>query len=102
MLMTVREFLKEEKNDVDVYGSIVDREGIAHCPTIYLTDEGEETWKDVLNMYIEVEHRFNTAEIKCDTEEEEDTAFDFFYSVAGYCSSKSWDKWFYFEEEGAE
>ena len=42
MKMTIRKFLREMKNDIDVYNNVIDEDGIAYCPPVELTEDGEK------------------------------------------------------------
>lgn len=85
--MTIREFIKNYDGDVDVF---VDGEGcIAYCGT-QLTPEGEEAFKDVLDLEM-------TGDCVLGSDEECSRAWEFFVSAAGYCPESDYDKWFFDE-----
>ena len=92
--MTVREFLTKCEEDVDVCTDVIDHGEVAYCPVILLTDDGEKEWSDILDLNVDVNYRWNVAVVECPTEELDDRAWDFFMSIAGYCSDSNWEKWF--------
>lgn len=95
--MTVKEFLKKQMFDIDVFQNVLDEEPVAYCPTTTCTKEGEKEWGDVLRLEVVIEDEgmeWETATVRCNTEEEAERSIAFFLSMAGYCSDKNWDKWF--------
>ena len=101
--MKVREFVKEweneSHNDVDVYDNVCEEIGIAYCSGMKLTKAGEEHFKDVLDLDIDVHEDHCYALIDVDDEEgvwqkKLRKAKEFFYSAAGYCACDEWDVWF--------
>lgn len=101
--MKVRDFVKEweneSHNDVDVYDNVCEEIGIAYCSGTKLTEAGEERFKDVLDLDIDVHEDHCYALIDVDDEEgvwqkKLRKAKEFFYSAAGYCAYDDWDVWF--------
>lgn len=99
--MTVREFLKSVKNDIDVGNNVTDAGVIAYCPTIEVTPDGEKRWGHVLNYKINVNDEEDYAEVICDDEDKfvgwhfkQSEATGFFWALAGYCSKRDYDLWF--------
>ncbi|MBR3389492.1 MAG: hypothetical protein IKG83_03160 [Prevotella sp.] len=91
--MKVKEFIKGEY-DIDVYDDMTEELGIcAVCP-IELTDEGKQFFGDVLEMSIELYEDEAVAVVHVEDEQELRRAKKFFYSAAGYCGEKDYDKWF--------
>lgn len=101
MIMTVRRFIETMGKDIDVYNNVTDDEGVAYCPPMFFTKEGNEEFGDVLNYKIDVDEDNQCAEVICDDEEEriswqtkKKKAERLFWSMAGYCSEEDYDKWF--------
>lgn len=84
-IMTIREFIKGYTHDVDVY---VDMFGtIAYCGT-QLTPEGEEEFKDILDLEMKGNSFMHDDAFMCEK------AWTFFVSAAGYCPCSYYDRWF--------
>lgn len=94
MKMKVRDFLLKCEQDIDVYTDVIERNPIAYCPVTLMTEDGIEEWSDVLKLTIDVDYTYCEAVVECETEEQDERAWQFFASVAGYCSDKNWNKWF--------
>lgn len=101
--MSMRDFLQNVKNDIDVYNNVTDDEGICYCPPIKFTEAGEKHFSWTLdNVFLNVNEEDCYAEVICDEGNYPWTlikrkAFDLLYSIAGYCSSVNYDKWFVVE-----
>ena len=96
--MKVRELMRQDI-DIDVYDKVTDELGIAFCGAMELTEEGEKEWGDVLEYDFTLENGFGGIIAMIDVdgddwEERVSRAKAFFYSLAGYCSSDDYDKWF--------
>lgn len=93
--MKVRDLIKMDV-DIDVYDDYDERLGIAYCYGYKLTEEGEERFKDALELDVEIRNGFGEAIalVHCETGKEATKAMDFFNSLAGWCSVKQFDKWF--------
>lgn len=96
----MRDFLQNVKNDIDVYNNVTDDEGICYCPPVRFTAEGEEHFKWTLDhVFLNVNEEDCYAEVICNESNcnwklIKQGAFDLLYSIAGYCSSENYDKWF--------
>lgn len=101
--MSMRDFLQNVKNDIDVYNNATDDEGICYCPPVKFTAEGEEHFRWTLDhVFLNVNEEDCYAEVICDKGDYawkliKNRAFDLLYSIAGYCSSANYDKWFIVE-----
>lgn len=100
--MTVREFLNLSE-DIDVYDNVTEGLAIAFCGPIYLTDEGEKEFSEILDFEIEIirdYHYGDTAIVNVDSPDEKvwkkklKLAIRFFHSLAGYCADEDYAKWF--------
>lgn len=107
--MSIREFLSKVNNDktidcVDIYNNITDEDGICYCPPVEFTKEGESHFQWTLDN-IHVDYSFENCDdcaiFICDDDEnnyswqyKKKKAFELFYSLAGYCNSDDFDKWF--------
>lgn len=86
--------------DVDVYDNVCEELAIAFCAPVELTDAGKAHFEIALNLDIEslddgvcivdVEDEFfpDNWEFKLQK------AAEFFYSAAGFCPIKTYQKWF--------
>ena len=89
--MTVRDLIKEEI-DIDVIDDYDERCWIAFCGPLKLKSKGEARFANVLDT--KCQHHGNIITLHADTAKEAEELKVFFYSAAGYCSTKSWDEWF--------
>lgn len=89
--MTVADLIKEEI-DIDVCDTYDERCWIAFCGPLKLTEKGNAKFADVLDT--KCQHHGNVIGLLADTEREAQALKEFFYSAAGYCSTKEWDEWF--------
>jgi len=105
MKMTIRKFLREMKNDIDVYNNVIDEDGIAYCPPVELTEDGEKQFQEVLNYTINVDVANNYAEVICDDYEnipwqrKRRLANELFFDLAGYCPIDDFARWFIIKED---
>lgn len=90
--MKVRDLLTIDI-DIDVYDDYDERLGIAFCSGYTLTSIGEKVFEKALDLPIS-SIRNDVCIIHCETGKEASMARDFFESIAGYCSSSDFDKWF--------
>lgn len=90
--MKVRDLLTIDI-DADVYDDYDERLGIAFCSGYTLTPIGEKVFEKALNLPIS-SIRYGVCIIHCETGKEASIARDFFESIAGYCSTSDFDKWF--------
>lgn len=95
--MKIREFIEMEI-DIDVCDDYDESCYIAYCGATYMTDEGEEHWRDVLDQEIEVGDY--VAMVHADNDDEVNRLARFFYSIAGYCPEAEWNTWFTYDERG--
>lgn len=94
MKIKISELLKKDI-DIDVCDNICEDLYIAFVGPLKLTKEGEERFKDILD--VEVEMFEDLAVVQLDEENWEqplDDACTLFNSAAGYCASSTYDKWF--------
>lgn len=98
--VTLREYLKairilEEDKDICVDG--IDDACIAYCGT-ELTPEGEEHFKEALELEVEegtvISDRDEDYDLAEDQEGRLYLAWELLYGAAGYCSCSDFDKWF--------
>lgn len=100
--MSMRYFLQNIKNDIDVYNNVTD-EAVCYCPPIKFTEEGEKHFRWTLDhVFLNVNEEDCYAivicnENNCNWKLIKHGAFDLLYSIAGYCSSVNYDKWFIVE-----
>ena len=87
--------------DIDVYDNVCDDIGIAFCGPMKLTEAGEQHFEEVLNYPVTLKKYSGdvVAIVIVDNpdkgwEKRLNKAKDFFYSLAGYCDSDDYDKWF--------
>ena len=86
----------EEYGDIDVYDSDYDTEGIAFCGAL-LTPRGEEHFKGLLELEVEVGENFLGPCVWVQTGGDWNlckAAEELFWDVAGYCDEDDWDAWF--------
>lgn len=84
--------------DFDVYDSYDERCQIAYTP-VGLTCEGTQHFKKALDLKVQGFYQNGiygvcNLVVECNNEDEAQACADFFYSAAGYCSSKDYEKWF--------
>ncbi|MBO7617336.1 MAG: hypothetical protein J6T22_09480 [Bacteroidales bacterium] len=96
LLMAINLFDKD--TDVTVDGINV----IAVCPPVKLTKEGIKKFKPALDL--PVDHLTVVSDDDADYDEDNpnsklELAWQLLYSLAGYCSTKDYQKWF---EDGTE
>ena len=86
--------------DVDVWDDYDESLGIAFCGAMLIKPEGLKEWADVLDYDIEVNLRCASAvlHVSVDNDVESEKrlarASRFFYSLAGYCADKDFERWF--------
>lgn len=95
--MKVRDLLKME-TDIDVYDDVCEELGIAFCGPMMLTEEGEKEFGEVLDYPITITNgSFPCAIVGVDGDDWKERlkkAKRFFWSLAGYCYSDDYDRWF--------
>ena len=101
--MRIRDLLKMEI-DVDVYDDVCEELGIAFCGPCKLTKKGEDTFKDILDLQVDlVEDRiyggYECAVVNVDDEEgiwqkKLKLAKLLFNGFAGYISDERWNELF--------
>lgn len=97
-MMKVRDLL-EQDIDIDVVDNVCEELWIAFCGPMKLTKEGMKKFGDVLDFPVSLVNG-NVAIIDVDDESEGtwehklDLAKEMFDSMAGYCTSEEYDKWF--------
>lgn len=106
--MTIRDLLAMNI-DIDVYDADTDGIGIAYCGPTGLTAAGAEYFKDVLDYEVEFVDGTYAGDIavvhipdNVDYDEMLEKTEELFGSLAGYCSQKSWDNWFYYLSDEEE
>lgn len=105
--MKVKDLLKMDI-DIDVIDNYTEECYIAFCGPITLTPSAKRKFSRALNIECEVIHDHgyfgDFVTLKCDTGDDEiaeknvQACIDLFYSLAGFCSSEDYDKWFIEEE----
>ena len=94
-MKTLRGFInRKDGTDYDVIDSYADDLCIAHCCDCRLTDVGRITYKEILNLPIEVID-VCTVMVEVTTGRQHKLLKQMLYSMAGYCSEQDWDKLFY-------
>ena len=96
--MKVKELLGMEIC-VDVHDNVCEKLAVAFEGPIKLTKDGREKFAEVLEYEVDVDVDYGTAIVDVDDivgvwEDKIKNASQLFYSLAGYCSSEDWDKWF--------
>lgn len=99
--MKVRDFIKIDE-EIDVYDDVCEEIAICMCGPIKLTEEGEETFAEVLDyeVTLDLSGSFASAVVHVDDEDERvwkrklRRAKKFFYAAAGYCDEEDYDSWF--------
>ena len=99
--MTVKDLLAIKNIDIDVYDNYCEELGIAYCGT-QLTEQGNEKYKEILELEIELDLKNDVAVILIDTpnrsEEECERllrkACRMFNGMAGYCDEETYNKYF--------
>lgn len=106
--MTIRDLLAMNI-DIDVYDADTDGIGIAYCGPTGLTAAGAEYFKDVLDYEVEFVDGTYAGDIAVvhipddvDYDEMLEKTEELFSSLAGYCSQKDWDNWFYWLSDEEE
>lgn len=100
--MNIRKFLQSFSGDkVDVFDNYVDEISVAYVNGLTLTAEGEEYFKDALDIEIENIEK-DSIVLKIDERTISEitankrlkNAKKLFYSLAGYCGDENYNKWF--------
>ncbi len=104
---TVRDLLPLEI-DIDIYNDIIDDMGICLCGPTKLTEKGEQEFKEVLDLPVEIidpDTPYQTVMVKIDDPYEEvwkrrrKILLKFLWSAAGYVDEELYNEWFEEEEE---
>lgn len=90
-MITVKDLLAMEI-DIDVCDDYDESCYIAFCGPAELTEEGERTFADALDVPVDLYN--DVALLECGNEEKTAACKRLFYSLAGYCGVSEWDKWF--------
>ena len=104
MRMKIRDFIHEDV-DIDVLDDYTEECYIAYCGPMWLTPEGEQEFKDALDLEVEITPGCGTVTILVD-DPDEDTAERnlqavtyLFYALAGFAATADeYDRWFVNEE----
>ena len=98
--MKVKDLIKKEI-DVDVYDDYTEELAIAFCGSCELTEAGKAYFALALNLHVDLDEENGIAIVNVDdgcfpdsTEENLEKAKEFFYSAAGWCSEKKYNKYF--------
>lgn len=91
-MITVRDLL-EQKTDIDVYDDYDESLAIAFCGPMALTDEGEKEFGKALDLEVTIPYDVAIVHVN-DDEELLDIAVRLFCSLAGYCTTDEYDRWF--------
>lgn len=96
--MIVKELLEQEI-DIDVYDNVCEELCIAFVGPLYLTQEGQKEFSDVLELNVKLDKDMKSAQIKVNGQTDKwlktlRHAERFFSAAAGYCSEENYDKWF--------
>ncbi len=84
--------------DIDVCDDVCEELYIAFCGPMELTESGEKQFGEALDYELEITG--DVAIVKIDDDNDDvwgarlEKAKELFYSLAGYCSSDDYDKWF--------
>lgn len=106
MKQKIRDFI-HESTDVDVLDNYTEECYIAFCGPMYLTPEGEQEFKDALDLEVEYKPGDCVVTLLVDDPDEEKTERNLqavshlFYAMAGFdATADEYDRWFVDEEEG--
>lgn len=98
--MKVKDLIKMDV-DVDVYDNVCEELAIAFCGSVELTDEGKAYFETALDMEVELDEENGIAIVNVEDgrfpdlwEINLESAKEFFYACAGYCSEKKYNKYF--------
>ena len=95
--MKVKDMIKMEI-DVDVYDNVCEELAVAFCGgDVRLTDEGKREFADVLEYDVDLDLDNYVAVVDIDRgdwRKRLSRAQALFYSLAGFCSSTDYDRWF--------
>ena len=99
--MKVKELLKMDI-DIDVYDDVCEELAIAFCGAYELTDEAKKHFAEALEYDVELHNNgaYIVGIVHVDDPDEKvwehklGMACELFYSLAGYCASDDYDKWF--------
>ena len=86
--------------DIDICDDYDNSLFIAFCGAMRIKPEGKKEWADVLKYDIELDSTYPVATLRVSVDSEKETerrlsrAKKFFYSLAGYCADKDFEKWF--------
>ena len=89
--MTVRDLIREEI-DIDVCDTYDERCYIAFVGPLRLTTEGETKFSRALDLKVQIHGGF--ASLLCDGEKDAQNCKELFFSAAGFCGTKEYDRWF--------
>ena len=100
--MKVKELIAKEI-DIDCYDNVCESIGIAYCGPMALTEEGQKKFAEVIEYECEILRDpmgYDVCIIKVDDDPNVPwkdkllRAKEFFLSIAGYCDSDQFDRWF--------
>ena len=96
--MKVKDLIEQEI-DIDVYDDVCEELGIAFCGPLFLSEQGEKRFADVLEY--PVSFYFDDEVIVHIDDDDEKVwkkrlrkAKEFFYAAAGYCPEEDYCRWF--------
>ena len=95
MSITVRDIIKSGffHGDIDVCDDYDERSWIAYCGQT-LTDEGEKEFLEALALPCWFNTANNTLIVECENSHEAESTKRLFFSMAGFCGSSDYDRWF--------
>ena len=95
--MKVKDLLKMDI-DIDVYDDVCEELAIAFCGAYDLTDEAKEHFAEALEYDCEImnglDGRAEIVIVHADSMKQVRKARELFESLAGYCASDDYDRWF--------
>lgn len=94
--MKVRDLIEMEI-DIDVYDDVCEELGIAFCGPLFLSEQGEKKFSEVLGYDVILRDGICIVEIDAPEgiwQHRLDKAKEFFYAAAGYCAESDYCLWF--------
>lgn len=100
--MTVRDFIAQDI-EIDIYDDVTDEIGVCFTGPMELTAEGEEHFKELLDLDVEIKDApgwGDNAYVLIDGDDGDawedrlEIAKEFFYAAAGYCTDDEYHLWF--------
>ena len=96
--MKVKDLIEQEIC-IDVYDDVCEELGIAFCGPLFLSEQGEKRFADVLEYPVSF-HFDDEVIVHIDDDDEKvwkkrlRKAIEFFYAAAGYCPEEDYCRWF--------